>query len=109
MRDVSKNRAHKIHKAQNKRDKDHKKEIKHKAKEEKRLNKIKEHKEHNKGAHTKGDSQLELEKYRRGSAASAAQYAQSASHGVSAYNPLKDSIEDRIWNVNKEKQMGENR
>merc|ERR1712176_681076 len=72
MRDVSKNRAHKIHKAQ-------KKEIKHRAKEEKKLNKIKEENNHSNNPwgpkpeyaasaghdHRPQNSALELEQYRK--------------------------------------------
>ena len=89
MRDVSKNRAHKIHKAHKKKDKAELNELKQRAEEEKRLNKINEEAANSyqqapgalpgdenpwgdrpvyaasAGGHDKGNSQLELEQYRR--------------------------------------------
>eukprot|EP00483_Globobulimina_turgida_P006566 UN06576 len=90
MRDVSKNRAHKIHKAHRKKDKAQKKEIESRAKEEKKLNKIKEDGSYNvdghlaASAHGQQDSQLELEQYRKYSKEK--QYAASA-YGQEAYKP----------------------
>ena len=110
MRDVSKNRAHKVHKAQKKVHKEQKKELKARAKEEKKLNKINEKHAQNMQAndhlnapeyagsagshHNHQDSGVELENYRRYShqqqqqqqpqQSDKPQYAASA-HGVGAY------------------------
>jgi len=128
MRDVSKNRAHKIHRAHKKKSKEELAEIKKRADEEKKLNKINE--EHassykeapgsaignnddnpwgdkpayaaSAGGHGRGDSQLELEQYRRYSqqpAQQAPEYAASAGGGRRAsYQPpgLKQPVTRQV-------------
>jgi len=104
MRDVSKKRASKIHKAHEKKHKKEKKELKERAKEEKKSNKMQHDEvpgsqyaaipEHGSG-HKRINSKLELEQYRtslneKRSQSQAPQYAASE-RGVGGYRPPRQS------------------
>merc|ERR1712232_1126315 len=71
MRDVSKQRAAKIHKAHQKKEKEQKKELKNRAKQEKRMNKANHladgdpEMQNKVSSHSKQDSNVELENFRR--------------------------------------------